>query len=55
MTALLLICLAALAALPRVLHELPSLIDAIGRYKLVATEARLRGEESTTSKVTPSK
>jgi hypothetical protein len=55
MTALLLICLAALAALPRVLHELPSVIDAMGRYKLVVTAARLRREKSGPSSLRRSK
>jgi hypothetical protein len=52
MTMGLLIFFAVLAALPKVLRELPSVIDALGRYKLTAALARLTGEKSTTSKRT---
>jgi hypothetical protein len=51
-----LICLAGLAALPRVLRELPGIIDALGRYRLaVAAAARGKGEKSTPSSRTASK
>jgi len=55
MTIGLLIFLAVLAALPQTLRELPGVIDALGRYKLTAVAARLRGEKSTPSKRTASK
>jgi hypothetical protein len=45
----------AAVALPRVLRELPAVIDALGRYRLVTALARLRGEKSTPSKRTASK
>jgi hypothetical protein len=46
----------AAVALPRVLRELPGIIDALGRYRLaVAAAACSRGEKSTPSKRTASK
>ena len=54
-TGLLILSLAAVA-LPRVLRELPGVIDALGRYRLaVAAAARARREKSTPSKRTASK
>lgn len=46
----------AAVALPRVLRELPNVIDALGRYRLaVAAAARGKREKSTPSNRTASK